>query len=53
MSLFDIEDKKRKVSDAMDLINDKYGEFIITPALMMDMENLVLDRIAFGNVDKN
>ena len=51
MSLFDIEDKKRKLSDAMDLINDKYGEFIITPALMMNMDKLVLDRIAFGSTE--
>lgn len=53
INLFDIEDKKRKVSDALDKINDRYGEYIITPALMMDMENLVLDRIAFGNVENN
>ncbi|MFH1826980.1 MAG: hypothetical protein ABH812_00915 [bacterium] len=51
MSLFDIEDKKRKVSDVMDLINDRYGEFVITPALMMNMKKLVLDRIAFGSTE--
>ena len=51
VNLFDIEDKKRKLSDAMDLINDKYGEFIITPALMMNMDKLVLDRIAFGSTE--
>lgn len=51
MDLFDTAvDKKRLVSDAMDKINDKYGEFIITPALMMDMNDTVVDRIAFGNV---
>ncbi len=49
-SLFDIENKARDVSDALDSINDKYGEFVITPALMMDMKDLVLDRIAFGAV---
>jgi hypothetical protein len=31
-------------------INDRYGEFVITPALMMGMENTILDRIAFGGV---
>lgn len=51
MGLFDNEPAKmRKVSDAMDKINDKYGEFIITPALMLDMDNAVVDRIAFGGV---
>jgi DNA polymerase IV len=50
-TLFDAEpDKLRKVSDAMDAINDKYGEFVITPALMMDMETKAKDAIAFGGV---
>jgi hypothetical protein len=34
----------------MDKINDKYGEFVITPALMMGMDEVTLDRIAFGSV---
>lgn len=51
INLFDIEDKKRKVSNALDKINDRYGEYVITPVLMMDMENLVLDRIAFGSTE--
>ena len=38
------------VSEAMDEINDKWGEFVITPALMMDMDDIILDRIAFGGV---
>jgi DNA polymerase IV len=41
---------QHKVSEAMDEINDKYGEFVITPALMMDMRDIILDRIAFGGV---
>lgn len=51
LSLFDTGlDKNRAVSDAMDKINDKYGEFVITPARMLSMENTVVDRIAFGGV---
>jgi DNA polymerase-4 len=51
MDLFDTPvDKRRKVSDACDMINDKYGEFVITPALMMDMDDTILDRIAFGRI---
>jgi DNA polymerase IV len=51
MLLFDAEpDRLRKVSDAMDSINDKYGEYIITPALMMHTEKQVPDAIAFGKV---
>jgi hypothetical protein len=34
----------------MDKINDTYGEYVITPALMMGLEKEVVDRIAFGNV---
>jgi hypothetical protein len=35
---------------AMDRINDKYGEFVITPAFMMGMRETIIDRIAFGGV---
>jgi DNA polymerase-4 len=38
------------VSEAMDKVNDKWGEFVITPALMMGMDDILLDRIAFGGV---
>jgi trehalose-6-phosphate synthase len=38
------------VSDAIDQINDRHGELVITPALMMGMEATILDRIAFGGV---
>jgi hypothetical protein len=31
-------------------INDLWGEFVITPALMMDMDEIILDRISFGGV---
>jgi hypothetical protein len=34
----------------MDRINDKYEEFVITPALMMGMDETIIDRIAFGGV---
>jgi hypothetical protein len=30
------------------LPNDRWGEFVITPALMLGMENIILDRISFG-----
>jgi hypothetical protein len=38
------------VSEAMDKINNKWGEFVITPALMIRMDDIILDRIAFGGV---
>jgi hypothetical protein len=42
--------RSRAVAEAMDKINDTYGEFVITPALMMGMDEVILDRIAFGGV---
>lgn len=41
---------KKRVSDSVDAINNRYGEFVITPALMMEMQGKILDRIAFGQV---
>jgi DNA polymerase IV len=40
----------RRLSDALDLVNNRYGEFVVTPATMMDMQGEILDRVAFGNV---
>ena len=42
------EEKINKISNALDQINDRFGEFTITPATMMEMENIIVDRIAFG-----
>jgi len=39
---------KHAVSEAVDRINDRWGEFVITPALMLGMQDVILDRIAFG-----
>jgi len=44
------QDARKRVSDAVDGINNRYGEFVITPALMMEMQGTILDRIAFGQV---
>ena len=41
---------RKRVSDAVDAINNRYGEFVVTPASMMDMSGEILDRIAFGQV---
>jgi len=31
-------------------MNDRYGEYVITPALMMGLDKEIIDRIAFGGV---
>ncbi len=47
--LHDLE-KKEKLVEAMDTINEKWGSFVIAPALMLGTQSLVADRIAFGGV---
>ena len=50
LSLFDAPvDRLRKVSDAVDKMNDRYGEFVVTPATMMGMDKETIDRIPFGH----
>jgi len=41
---------ERRISEALDSINTRYGEFLVIPGTMMDMQGEILDRIAFGNV---
>lgn len=55
--LFEDLEKKRKLVEAMDRINHRWGQFVITPALMlapvapgMDTRDLVPDRVAFGGI---
>ena len=43
---------KHAVSEAVDRINDRWGEFVIIPALMLGMQDLIRDRIAFGGVNE-
>ena len=40
--------QKLAITQAVNKLNDKIGEFTITPARMMRMQNIVVDRIAFG-----
>ncbi len=44
------EQKRKQLSQALDKINDRYGEYVITPALMMGMDDTILDRVSFGGV---
>jgi DNA polymerase-4 len=43
-------DARKRLSDSVDEINNRYGEFVVTPATMLDMQGTILDRIAFGQV---
>ncbi len=47
--LFEVERQKwRSITDALDCINDRFGEFTVTSARMMNMRDKILDRISFG-----
>lgn len=40
----------RGLAKAVDLINDRYGEFTLVPALMANMQEVILKRVAFGSI---
>jgi DNA polymerase-4 len=51
LSIFGDEiSKAHHVSDAADKINDTFGEFTFVPGIMIQMDDTILDRIAFGGV---
>lgn len=50
LELFEDVDKKARLVDALDTINLRYGDYVITPALMLGTEDNVPDRISFGSI---
>lgn len=50
LTLFEDEEKKRNLAQTLDAINERYGDFVIVPAIMLGMEEVILDRVAFGSV---
>lgn len=50
IGLWNTDEAKWKITDALDAIADRWGEFIVTPGRMLGMEQKVQDRIAFGKV---
>lgn len=49
-SFFDTDTAKIQLTEALDAIHNRWGDFVVTPARMLGMEHKVLDRIAFGGV---
>lgn len=43
-------DKKDRFVTALDDINTRWGNYVITPARMLGTENMVPDRVAFGSI---
>ncbi len=52
-SEFRPQEATRRLSDAMDAVNTRYGEFVLTPGTMMDMKGEILDRIAFSSTPQD
>lgn len=48
LSLFSEQQKQRPLALAADQINDRYGEFTLIPALMANMDDVIIKRVAFG-----
>ncbi len=48
LDLWSTTDRERQLAQALDDVNDRWGEFTIAQAQMLGMEKTILDRIAFG-----
>lgn len=49
-SLFSEENRKEAITRAIDAIQDRFGDFVVSSGRMLEAEQKVLDRIAFGRV---
>lgn len=49
-ALFVQEQRKERLTQAIDAISDRWGDFAVTSGRMLSMQQKVLDRIAFGGV---
>lgn len=51
LDLFDDVEKRKKLSDSVDKTNERWGNYVITPARMLYADSsAVPDRIAFGGI---
>lgn len=50
LEIFENVEKKMKISSAIDKTNERWGDFVVTPARMLGTKDNVPDRIAFGGV---
>ena len=50
LDLFNTVLKKVNLADAIDHLKEKWGDYIITPAMMLGTGDAVPDRIGFGNI---
>lgn len=50
LGLFEDVEKKESLVSAVDEINNRWGDFVVTPGRMLAAYDAVPDRIAFGNI---
>lgn len=50
LEIFEDVEKKDNLTNAMDEINERWGDFVIKPAVILKSKQGILDRIAFGGV---
>lgn len=50
LDLFSDVDKTARLASAVDAINARHGDFVLTPARMLGMGEMMPDRISFGSV---
>ena len=50
LELFEDIEKRESLVKAVDEINERWGNFVLTPARMLSAATAVPDRIAFGNI---
>lgn len=46
--IFEIDNKRKKISKTIDLINQRFGDYTIYPALMINSHKTIPERISFG-----
>jgi len=50
LEMFEDAQKKDSLTNAIDQINERWGEFILKPAVILKSKQQIIDRIAFGGV---
>ena len=51
LEIFEDVEKKDSLTSAVDKINERWGDFVVKPAVILKSKQAVLDRIAFGSLN--
>ncbi|OIO13720.1 hypothetical protein COV53_06070 [Candidatus Gottesmanbacteria bacterium CG11_big_fil_rev_8_21_14_0_20_37_11] len=50
ISLLEDTVRKERLVEAVDRINEKFGDFVITPGRMLGTDDIIIDRVSFENI---